>query len=65
MIFEGNCKFLPLTPPSKENPRWRYDFEAIEKSITPKTKIIMLNSPHNPTGMMITENDIQQFSKIA
>lgn len=65
MIFEGHCKFLPLSPPSKEVPRWSYDFDLIEKSITNKTKIILLNSPHNPTGMMITEEDIKNFEKIA
>jgi len=38
-----------------------YDWEAIRKSISDKTKLIIINSPHNPTGSLITQDDIEQL----
>ena len=29
---------------------WALDIDALKKAITPQTKILILNSPHNPTG---------------
>lgn len=39
--------------------------EAIEKAITPKTKVIMLNSPCNPTGSVIEADVLEEIAKIA
>lgn len=35
------------------------DWEAIRKAITPKTRLLMVNSPHNPSGAMFTATDMQ------
>jgi len=45
-------------------PGYHIDWAAVEKAITPKTKAILLNSPHNPTGSVIRENDIEALRKI-
>jgi aspartate aminotransferase len=37
---------------------WRYDLDELESTVTPKTKAIYLNSPHNPTGGVLTRDDI-------
>jgi aspartate/methionine/tyrosine aminotransferase len=39
--------------------------EAIEKAITPRTKIILLNSPNNPTGAVIPGDVLDKIAKIA
>ena len=41
------------------------DIEAIEKNVTPKTKVIIFNTPHNPTGMMVPKHDQQRLYEIA
>lgn len=41
------------------------DMEAIERNVTTKTKVIIFNSPHNPTGMMIPEADQRRIFEIA
>ena len=41
---------MPIGVPLYEDRGWRYDLDELEASITPKTKILYLNSPHNPTG---------------
>ena len=40
------------------------DWGLVKKSITPKTKMIMLNTPHNPTGSVLGKNDIEQLRNI-
>lgn len=39
-------------------------WDNVEKSINKKTKCIVFNSPHNPTGIILTENDILQLIEI-
>lgn len=40
------------------------NWDKVEKSISAKTKLIMINSPHNPTGSVVSENDIATLKKI-
>jgi methionine aminotransferase len=42
-------------------PEYRIDWELVRKKITPKTRMIIINTPHNPTGSVLTEEDIQQL----
>ena len=39
-------------------------FDALQKAITEKTKAIMINSPHNPSGKIWTKNDWEKLSQI-
>jgi methionine aminotransferase len=45
-------------------PGYKINWEDVSKKITDKTKAIILNSPHNPTGMVLDESDIQQLRQI-
>ncbi len=44
---------------------WRYDLDALTARITPKTRAIYLNSPHNPTGAVLTRDDLVHIASIA
>jgi aspartate/methionine/tyrosine aminotransferase len=44
---------------------YRYDVQALEKLITPKTKLIMVNTPHNPTGAMLSPADAARVYALA
>ncbi len=55
----GKAVFVQLNPDTFE-----YDWAAVAAAITPRTKAIMLNSPHNPTGKMMDANDIFCLEKI-
>src|ERR1051326_3854545 len=46
-------------------PDFRFPAEKVEKAITPKTKVLILNSPSNPTGVVMTETEVQQAVAIA
>ncbi|HTE13256.1 MAG TPA: methionine aminotransferase [Chitinophagaceae bacterium] len=45
-------------------PGYKIDWEVVKQKLTPKTRMIMLNSPHNPTGSVLSEEDIQQLRLI-
>jgi len=45
-------------------PDYHIDWIAVKNAITPKTKAIIINSPHNPTGSVISENDINELRKL-
>ena len=50
---------IPLTYPTYSIP-----WDEVKKKISPRTKLIMINSPHNPTGSIISKNDIDELSAI-
>ncbi len=50
---------LHLTPPD-----WRIDEKKLRAAITPKTKLIAINSPHNPTGQVITDSELTLLAEV-
>jgi aspartate aminotransferase len=63
----GNIKSahgVPVPCPLHEQLGWRYDLAELEKKITPRTRAIYINSPHNPTGGVLTREDIEQIAAI-
>jgi aspartate/methionine/tyrosine aminotransferase len=44
---------------------FKYDLDALEKLVTPKTKLIVANTPHNPTGAMLSEVDLRRIHDLA
>ncbi|MEW6730272.1 MAG: aminotransferase class I/II-fold pyridoxal phosphate-dependent enzyme [Acidobacteriota bacterium] len=42
-----------------------YDVNVLEKLVTAKTKLIVINSPHNPTGAILSSQDLQRVYEIA
>jgi methionine aminotransferase len=50
---------VPLTPGT-----FRPDFDKIQAAITPKTRAILINSPHNPSGMVWTREEMLRLQEI-
>ncbi len=46
-------------------PDFRFPADKVEQAITPKTKLLILNSPSNPTGIVMTEADVKAAVEIA
>ena len=44
---------------------YRYDVGALERLITPRTKVIVVNTPHNPTGAMLSPADAKRVYDLA
>lgn len=45
-------------------PEYKIDWDEVRKKITSKTKVILINSPHNPTGAILKEKDIEELRSI-
>jgi methionine aminotransferase len=45
-------------------PEYKIDWEEVKQKITPKTRVIMLNTPHNPTGAVLGAEDMRQLQSI-
>ena len=56
-------KVVPL--PLREKDNFNLNIKELKKSITPRTKLIVLNSPQNPTGGVFTEKIIREVAKLA
>ncbi|MDR0182342.1 pyridoxal phosphate-dependent aminotransferase [Lysobacter arvi] len=52
----GRAVHVPLDPAT-----FAPDWQAIRAAVTPATRLLMINSPHNPSGAMFTEDDIAQL----
>lgn len=44
---------------------FRYDLAALERLVTPRTKLIVVNTPHNPTGAMLSADDLKRIYDLA
>lgn len=57
--FGGKVVSYQLTPP-----QYKVDWDEFAQLVTPKTKMIVINTPHNPTGKVLTVNDLAKLTKI-
>lgn len=55
----GMVKYMPLHPPDFE-----IDWTQVQKLTNGNTRMIIINTPHNPTGMVWGDEDLQQLQKI-
>jgi alanine-synthesizing transaminase len=44
--------------------RWTIDVDGLERAITPKTKIVLLVSPNNPTGSFVTPSELERIDAV-
>ena len=56
----GTPVYVTLTP---END-YKIDWEVVKSKITERTKLIILNTPHNPTGTVFSQHDLTQLADI-
>lgn len=57
---------VPLTAPEPgSGAGFRLDVDALAAAITGRTRMILLNSPHNPTGMVLRREELEHVAKLA
>ncbi|CAE6498691.1 unnamed protein product [Rhizoctonia solani] len=62
--------YVPLHPPKGDSDKptsgeWTIDFDELRRSITPKTKMIIVNTPHNPVGKVFTRSELEKIAALA
>ncbi|TFF99914.1 MAG: pyridoxal phosphate-dependent aminotransferase, partial [Promethearchaeota archaeon] len=63
LINVHNCKAVPAYLLESEN--WNYNINDLRNLITEKTKLIIINSPENPTGSMLNQSTLEALAEIA
>jgi aspartate/methionine/tyrosine aminotransferase len=61
VVGAANVRKWAFTP---EEGRWALDLEALKALITPKTKLLVVNFPHNPTGYLPTRDFLNELVSI-
>jgi aspartate aminotransferase len=56
---------VPVACPLHERLAWRFDMDELAACIGPRTRAIYLNSPQNPTGGVLTSDDLEQVAELA
>lgn len=67
-IYESMINFVGATlvpVPLLMEKDFRFDIEQFKGLVSPKTKMIIVNSPHNPTGGMLTREDLEVIAEVA
>jgi aspartate aminotransferase len=67
-IYESMARYVggtPVAAPLREANDFRMDVEEVASLITDRTRVVVINSPHNPTGSILTEADIRRLAELA
>jgi aspartate aminotransferase len=67
-MYESIAAFagaVPVPVPLREENGFRVDPSEVESLITPRTKLLILNSPHNPCGSALTKEDCEAIAELA
>jgi len=59
-VAGARCVHVPLLPPE-----FRYDWERVRAAVTPRTRLIVVNSPHNPACTVMREEDLLELARLA
>ncbi len=60
----GTAVPVPLRAPTSDDPYYRIDWQRVRDAITAKTRLLMLNFPHNPTGAILADADLDALESI-
>ena len=55
----GRCIHIPLMPPG-----FRYDWDRVRATITDRTRLIVINTPHNPACTAATPEDLDRLAEV-
>ncbi len=67
-IYKSVIDFTGATPvpiPLREENQFRMDVKELRRLVTPKTKLLIINSPQNPTGSVLTRTDLEEIYRLA
>ncbi|NYT84615.1 methionine aminotransferase [Pollutimonas harenae] len=60
----GKPVIVPMTAPTPQAPAYRVDWQRVRDAITSKTRMLILNFPHNPTCINLTPADLDSLESI-
>jgi aspartate/methionine/tyrosine aminotransferase len=66
-IYESMAKYLGAVPrpiPLRKSNKYHMDLDELERMFSSRTRLLILNSPHNPTGSMLTDDELRRIADI-
>lgn len=66
-IYESLIRYVnarPVPIPLREENQFRLDTEELAGLVTERTRLIIINSPHNPTGSVLTDRDLAALAEL-
>jgi len=67
-IYESVIKYtgaVPVPVALRDANAFRFDLDEVKRAITPRTKMLIYNTPHNPTGGVLGRSDIETLAELA
>jgi len=67
-IYESMVRFVggkAVAMPLREERRFRFDPDEFRELVSDRTRLIIINSPHNPTGSVLTRSDLEVIADVA
>src|SRR5579859_1382667 len=58
LMAGGVPRYVPLYAPTPEQPTWHFDPAELAAAFNPATRLIVLNTPHNPTGKIFSSDEL-------
>ena len=55
----AKARYVPLRPPDGSHATWWFDRDEVRAAFGPRTRLLVLNSPHNPTGKVFTREELE------
>jgi len=66
----GKVVYVPMLPPKDGATKttsagdWTIDFKALEAAVTPRTRMLVINTPHNPVGKVFNKTELQAIGDL-
>lgn len=61
----GVPRYVQLKAPDAAHPRWWFDEDELARAFSDRTRLVFLNTPHNPTGKVFTAGEIELIGGLA
>ncbi len=64
ILSDAVMRYVTLYAPSSDNPEWHFDPDELRAAFNEKTKAIVINTPHNPTGKVFTREELRVIADL-
>ncbi|MGY1708936.1 pyridoxal phosphate-dependent aminotransferase [Geodermatophilus sp. SYSU D00758] len=61
----GVARPVPLRPPPSGTGPWTFDPAEVRAAVTPRTRVLLVNTPHNPTGKVFSRAELATLAAVA
>jgi N-succinyldiaminopimelate aminotransferase len=64
LMAGGNPRYVPLYAPTALAPDWHFDPAELAAAFNTRTRLIVINTPHNPTGKLYSTSELEQIAAL-